>query len=61
MQRATYVDGLVGVEPLCDVPGRELGGQHQGRVRDADTVVLLVPALDTTQDADGVQHARLGH
>ncbi len=55
----TYVNGLVRQETLRDVPRGQLGGQHQRAVRNAHTVVLLVPALDAAQDGHRVQHAGL--
>ena len=53
------VDRLVGEEPVGDVPRRELGGGHQGRVPDLDLVVDLVTLLQAPQDGDRVLDRRL--
>ena len=48
------VDRLVGQEPVGDVPRRQLGRRHQGRVLDLDLVVDLVALLEAAEDGDRV-------
>ena len=55
------VDGLVGQEPVGDIPlGQLHHGGHQ-RVRHADAVVLFVVDFDALQHLDGVVEGRLLH
>lgn len=54
------VDGLVGQEARGDVPVGEGRGGDERAVRDDHLVVGLVPALEATQDRDGVLDGRLG-
>ena len=56
-----HVDGLVGKEPIRDVPIRELDGLVDGLLRDFNTVVALIPVAQPLDDADGLLHAGLLH
>ena len=53
------VDGLVGQEPLGDVPARERGRRLEGAVGVAHLVVGLVVLLDALQDRHGLLDRRL--
>ena len=55
------VDGLVGEEPVGDVPVGEHGGGHERRVFEADAMMDFVPFAQATEDGDGVFHRRLVH
>ena len=55
------VDGLVRQEPVGDVTVRQLHGADDGLVLDTHLVMVLVPFLQASQDADGVYHVRLIH
>ena len=48
------IDGLVGQEPVGDVPVGEHPRRHQRRVLDPDLVVDLVLVLEPAEDGDGV-------
>ena len=52
------VDGLVGQEPVRDVPVAEDHGAHQGGVLDLDAVEDLEPLLQASQDRQGVLDGR---
>ena len=53
------VDGLVGEEPVGDVPVRQGGGGDDGPVLNLDPVEDLVPLLQSPKDGDGVLHRGL--
>jgi len=55
------VDGLIGQEPVRDVPVRQRRRSNQGRVADAHAVMHLVSFAQSPQDRDGVLHAGLAH
>src|SRR5664280_1229230 len=53
------IDSLVGQETVGDVACRQLGRHDQGPIRNAHTVVRLVPLLEAAQDSDRVLDRRL--
>ena len=53
------VDGLVGQEPVGDIPIREGGGGNNGLILDLDAVIDLIPLLEPPQDGDGILYRRL--
>ena len=55
------VDGLVGQEPVGDIPVGEGGGGDDGPVGDLHAVVHLVALLQAAEDGDGVLHRGLIH
>ena len=55
------VDGLVGEEPVGDVPVGEGGGGDDGPVLYFHAMEHLVPLLQAPEDGDGVLHGGLVH
>mmetsp|Transcript_25207 Transcript_25207/g.49241 ORF Transcript_25207/g.49241 Transcript_25207/m.49241 type:complete len:354 (-) Transcript_25207:1153-2214(-) len=56
------VDRLVGQEPVCDVPVRELGSGHEGRVHDTDSVMDLISLLETSENrGSGIDGGLVDH
>jgi hypothetical protein len=53
------VDGLVGQEPVGDVPVGQDGRRHEGRVLDAHPVMDLVALAAAAEDRDRVLHRGL--
>ena len=55
------IDGLVGQEPVGDIPMGQRCGGNDGGVRDLHAVEHLVPLLQATQNGDGILHRGFIH
>ena len=55
------VNGLVGEEPVGDVPVGQGGGGDDGPVLDLHPMEDLIPLLQAPEDGDGVLHRGLAH
>ena len=55
------IDGLVGQEPVCDIPVGQGRGGDDGGVRNLHAVEHLIALLQATENGDGVLHRRLIH
>ena len=55
------IDGLVGQEPVSDIPMGQRCGGNDGGVRDLHAVEHLVPLLQATQNGDGILHRGFIH